>query len=115
VSDFFDSPVVRASLAEIQELQEELMQNMMAVGMLRPPTSQQGKEQLDLMRKLIDKQKNFIFRLTLSDDPKANEMKEHIMESARFLGLKPGEDINEFFNNLEKTLDRLEQTLDKGI
>jgi len=115
VSDFFDSPVVRASLVEIQELQEELMHNMMAGGMLRPPTSQQGKEQLDLMRKLIDKQKNFIFRLTLSDDPKANEMKEQIMESARFLGMKSGEDINEFFNNLEKTLDRLEQTLDKGI
>ena len=113
MSDFFDSPVVRASLAEIQDLQEELMRNMMSGGLGKFHPLTEGREQLDLMRKLIDKQKNFIFRLTLSDDPKANEMKEQIMESARFLGLKPSEDINEFFNSLEKTLDRLESTLDK--
>ena len=82
-------------------------------GMMVAQGPEKQQEQIDVMRSLIEKQKNFIFRLNLTDDPKALEMKEQIMESAQMLGMKDGENINDFFDKLGKTLDRLEQTIDR--
>jgi len=112
VSDFFHSPIVREALQEIQDLQEKLMTDVMS-GMLIGHGPDKQQEQIDVMRSLIEKQKNFIFRLNLTDDPKALEMKEQIMQSAQMLGMKEGENINDFFDKLGQTLDRLEQTIDR--
>ena len=55
-----------------------------------------------------------MFRLALEKkDPQAIEMREQILKSAEFLGLKPGQDINQFFNLMDKTLDKLEAQLPK--
>lgn len=110
-SDFFDSPVVRAAAVEINELQEEIMKLMMI-----PPwkqTEDQKKRSVEVMKTLLDKQKVFWFRLKYSDDPKAVKMKEEIHESARFLGLKPNQSIEDFFDMLTKTLESLEDSVDK--
>lgn len=112
MSDFFDSPVVRASIAEINELQEELVSGMMSRGFEKPEYDE-GMEQLRVMRTILEKQKNFMFRLKLSDDPKALEMKNAILDSAKMLGMKDDQDIEEFFTDLEQTLDRLEKGLDE--
>ena len=82
-------------------------------GMMVAQGPEKQQEQIDVMRSLIEKQKNFIFRLNLTDDPKAIEMKEDIIGSAQMLGMKEGENINDFFDKLGKTLDRLEQTIDR--
>ena len=82
-------------------------------GMMIAQGPEKQQEQIDVMRSLIEKQKNFIFRLNLTDDPKAIEMKEEIIGSAQMLGMKEGENINDFFDKLGETLDRLEQTIDR--
>lgn len=82
-------------------------------GMIIGQGPEKQQEQIDVMRSLIEKQKNFIFRLNLTDDPKAIEMKEQIMESAQMLGMKEDENINDFFEKLGETLDRLEQSIDR--
>lgn len=82
-------------------------------GMMIGQGPEKQQEQIDVMRSLIEKQKNFIFRLNLTDDPKAIEMKEQIMESAQMLGMKEDENINDFFEKLGETLDRLEQSIDR--
>ena len=82
-------------------------------GMMISQGPEKQQEQIDVMRSLIEKQKNFIFRLNLTDDPKAIEMKEQIMESAQMLGMKEDENINDFFEKLGETLDRLEQSIDR--
>ena len=110
--NFFHSPIVRESLQEIQDLQEKLMTDVMS-GMIIKHGPEKQQEQIDDMRSLIEKQKNFIFRLNLSDDPKALEMKEQIIGSAEMLGMKKGENINDFFDKLGETLDRLEQSIDR--
>ena len=38
-------------------------------------------------------------------------MKKQIVDSAKFLGLKPGQDINAFFDTLSTTLDNLEKNI----
>ena len=111
MSEFFKAPAVRASMAEIQELQEDIMTGIAVRGM-RDPSSEEGYLYITKMKRLLEKQRNFMFRLSLEkDDEDAIEMKEQILESARFLGLQPSQNIAEFFDTLSVTLDKLEANL----
>ena len=111
MSEFFRAPAVRAAMAEIQELQEDIMTGIAVRGM-RNPTTEEGHLYIAKMKKLLEKQRNFMFRLSLeTEDPDALEMKEHILESAKFLGLKDGQNINQFFETLSETLAKLETDL----
>ena len=113
MSEFFKAPAVRAAMAEIQELQEDIMTGIAVRGM-RDPSSEEGHLYIIKMKKLLDKQRNFMFRLKLEkDDPDAIEMRKQILESAKFLGLQPGQDINSFFDLLSQTLEKLENNLPK--
>ncbi len=112
MSDFFDSPVVKSSIEEINKLQEELLRGMMRNPFDQPSTDDEKMEQLRVMRTILEKQKNFMFRLKLSEDPQALEMKNAILDSAKILGMKDDQDIEEFFADLENTLMDLENSLD---
>ena len=111
MSEFFRAPAVRAAMAEIQELQEDIMTGIAVRGM-NQPTTEEGHLYIAKMRQLLEKQKNFMFRLHLeTEDPDALEMKKQIVESAKFLGLKDGQNINQFFETLSTTLEKLESDL----
>ena len=109
MSKFFNSEVVREELKEIEKMQKEMFGKMMEVPFY---TKEQKKEHLKSMKEFLEKQKLFVFRLSLSDDPEAIEMKERIIESAEFLGFDQKEGFDGFFKTLERTIDSLEQTLD---
>ena len=85
MSEFFKSAPVRAAMAEIQELQEDIMTGIAIRGM-RDPSSEEGHLYI-------------------------NKMKKQIVESAKFLGLKDGQNINAFFDTLSTTLDKLEKDI----
>ena len=111
MSKFFNAPAVRASMVEIQELQEDIMTGIAVRGM-RNPTTEEGHLYIAKMRQLLEKQRNFMFRLHLeTEDPDALEMKKQILESAKFLGLKDGQNISQFFETLSATLEKLENDL----
>ena len=85
-----------SAMAEIQELQEDIMTGIAVRGM-RDPSSEEGYLYINKMKKLLEKQRNFMFRLSLEkEDPDALEMKKQILESAKFLGLKDGQNIKHF-------------------
>ena len=106
---FFQSDVVRAEMAELSELQEEIYNNVFKF----PTMSKEDQENhIDILEKLLEKQRNFMFRLSLEEeDADAIEMKKQIVESAKFLGLKDGQNINAFFDTLSATLDKLEKNI----
>ncbi len=106
---FFDSEQVRESLIELDELQSKLFDEIFELPFL---DSDRKKEHLDTMKQFLEKQKVFIFRLSLSDDPEAIELKNKILESAKMFGLKPGDSINTFFDKMEKSIEVLEKSLD---
>ena len=111
MSKFFNAPATRAAMAEIQELQEDIMTGIAVRGM-RNPTTEEGHLYIAKMRQLLEKQRNFMFRLHLeTEDPDALEMKKQILESAKFLGLKDGQNISQFFETLSTTLEKLESDL----
>ena len=111
MSEFCRAPAVRAAMAEIQELQEDIMTGIAVRGM-RNPTTEEGHLYIAKMRQLLEKQRNFMFRLSLEkEDSDALEMKKQIVESAKFLGLKDEQNINQFFETLSETLAKLETDL----
>lgn len=109
MSGFFDSIMVRKSIEELDEIQQEIYDEMFQLSFFN---NNQKKKHLDKMKLFLEKQKVFMFRMSLSDDPEAIEMKNKILESAQIFGLKPGDNLNNFFNKMEESLNKLEKTLD---
>ena len=109
MSGFFDSDMVKKSLKELDNLQEKIINQLYYLPFA---DKEKKKEHLETVKEFLEKQKLFIFRMTLSDDPEAVEMKEKIIESAQLFGFHQGDNLNKFFDDMKKTIDKLEETLD---
>jgi hypothetical protein len=107
---FFDSEVVRAEMTEISELQEDVYKNVFKFPSMN---KEQKIQHVEMLEKLLEKQKVLYTRLSLSDDPEAKIMKDKILESAKMMGLPPGTDMSVIFNNMSKMLDVMKQQIDK--
>jgi Domain of unknown function (DUF1825) len=107
---FFRSEVVRAEMTEIAELQEQIYGNIFKF----PTMSKEEKlEHVEVLERLLDKQKVLYTRLSLSDDPDAIEMKEKVVQSAMMMGMPPGTDMNIILNNMSKMLEVMKEQIDK--
>jgi len=107
---FFDSEFVRAEMVEISELQEEIYNNVFKF----PSMDKEEKvEHVEMLEKLLNKQKTLYMRLSLSDDPDAIEMKNRICESAALMGMPKNVDMNVIFNNMSALLETMRQQIDK--
>ena len=106
---FFQSDVVRAELAEIQELQEEVYGALFKF----PSMPKEDKQyHIDCLERLIEKQKVLYSRLSLSDDPMAKQMKENILKGAKDMGLPPNVDMNLVFDDIHKMVDVMKKAID---
>ena len=108
MSGFFQSEIVREAIKVMEELQQRIIQDTFKAPLMN---KEEKKEHVELMRTFLEKQKNLYFRLSLSDDPEALEMKERIQDAAKFLGFD-GNNVNELFSEMEQTLDRLDKIAD---
>jgi hypothetical protein len=108
--NFFSSEVVRAEMTEISELQEIIYANVFKFPSM---TKEEKLEHVEILEKLIDKQKVLYTRMSLSDDPEAIQMKERIVESAVMMGMPSGTSMNIIFNNMTKMLDIMKEQIDK--
>ena len=105
---FFSSEIVRAEMVEISELQEEIYGSVFRF----PSMTKEDKiEHVTLLEKLLSKQQILYTRLSLSDDPEAQEMKQKIATSAQMMGLPV--DMNIILNNMSKMLESMKQQIDK--
>ena len=107
---FFDSEVVRAEMTEISELQEEVYGSVFKFPSM---TKEDKLRHVELLERLLDKQKVLYTRMSLSDDPEAQEMKERIMHSAMMMGMPPGTNMNIILNNMSKMLEVMKEQIDK--
>ena len=76
-------------------------------------TVEDKKYHVDVLEKLIEKQKIIYTRLSLSDDPEAQEMKKQITESAEMFGLPNNVDMNLLFNNMSQAVGMMKQQIDR--
>ena len=109
---FFQSDVVRAEMAEIHELQEEIYSNVFKFPTMK---REDKKYHVEILERLLEKQRILYTRLSLSDDPSAKEMKDRITESASMMGLPVGQDMSSLFNNMSQAVDMMKKQIDKDL
>ena len=106
---FFQSDVVRAEMAEISELQEEIYNNVFKFPSM---STEDKKYHVDILERLLEKQRVMYTRLSLSDDPAAQRMKEEILQSASMMGLPSNVDMNLLFNNMNQMISLMKGQID---
>ena len=106
---FFDSDIVRAEMAEIQELQEDVFDNVMKFQYMNDTDK---LHHITILERLFDKQKIVYARLSLSSDPEAKKMKEEILKSAEMMGLPKNVDVNMMFNQMSQMVGIMKRQLD---
>ena len=94
---FFSSEVVRSEMTEIAELQEDVYSNIFKFPTM---TKEERLDHINLLERLVEKQKVLYTRMSLSDDPEAQKMKDRIVESAMMMGMPPGTDMNIILNKI---------------
>tara|TARA_B100002019_G_C20813279_1_gene376974 strand:+ start:202 stop:543 length:342 start_codon:yes stop_codon:yes gene_type:complete len=106
---FFDSAVVRAEIAEITELQEEVYVNVFKFPSM---TREEKIDHIDLLEKLLDKQRVLYTRLSLSDDAEAVEMRQKIVDSAILMGMPKNVDMNVILSNMKSVIEVMRKQID---
>ena len=106
---FFDSDIIQEELKEINRLQESIYSSVLSFGMM----SKEDKiEHVDMLSDLLEKQRVMYTRLSLSDDPKAVEMKENLRKSVAMMGFPPETDMTMLFNSMNATIEALKKYVD---
>lgn len=94
---FFDSDIVQNELKEIGFLQERISSTMLSFEQM---SKEEKLEHIEMLEQLLDRQRVLYARLSLSDDPKAIEMKTRLDKSMQLLGLAPHMKIGDVFQNM---------------
>ena len=107
---FFDSEMVRAEMAEIAELQEEVYSSVFEFP--RMPVEDQRKH-VEIIERLLNKQQILYTRLSLSDDPQAKKMKEEICKGATAMGLPANVDMQVLFTQMTNMVSLMREKIDR--
>jgi len=111
MSDFFKSDQVQSTIVELTSLQQQLVTEMPYLPMMKP---EQKKEHLRTLKSFLEKQKLFFFRISLSNDKEALEMKNRLMEATKMFGVNDEmNNMDAFFAKLDDTIKDLEESIDK--
>ena len=104
---FFQSEVVQKELTQMQDLYMEINK----MGLMLNVT--QKKEQLVKMLRLIELQQTMYMRVTLSEDPDAQQLVDQVKNAAQMLGMPP-EDIGpQFYEKLKDNVRKMIKELPK--
>ena len=109
MSNFFDSDIIQEELKEINKLQEQIYGSILTFGIMPREDKLEHIEKLSL---LLEKQRVMYTRLSLSDDPKAVEMKENLRKSVALMGFPPETDMSILFGSMTKTIQSLKDYID---
>ncbi len=109
--NFFDSDIVQKEMKEISELQDEIYAKVFNFSSMN---ADDKILHIDMLDKLLNKQKVLYTRLSLSNDPEAKAMKENIITSAKQLGFPPDVDLGYVFSNMSSIIETMKKTIQEG-
>ena len=109
MSDFFDSDIIQKELEIINDLQEEIYGKAFKFDSLN---REERLEHIDNLSQLLEKQQIMYTRLSLSDSPKAIQMKGELEKSVTLLGFPAGTDVSQLFRGMSNTIESLRQKVD---
>ena len=106
---FFESDVVREEMTEIMELQEDVYNRIFQF----PQMETDDKiDHVDKLERLMEKQRIMYTRLSLSDEPQAKLMREHISKAAVMMGMPQNVDMNLVFKNMSQVVGAMRKQID---
>ena len=109
MSEFFDSDIVKEGLEDIHALQAEIYGSAFKFGTM----SREDKlDHIEKLTELLEKQRLMYTRISLSKDPEAIVLKEHLEQSVKLLGFPEGTDMSLLFSGMSTTIDNLKTQLD---
>ena len=109
MSEFFDSTIVKEGLEDIHSLQTEIYDKAFKFGTM----SREDKlDHIEKLTNLLEKQRLMYTRISLSNDPEAIELKEHLEQSVQLLGFPEGTDMTLLFSGMSHTINSLKTQLD---
>jgi hypothetical protein len=109
MSEFFQSDIIQEELSEINQIQEKIYGSLLAFSSM---TREEKLEHIDLLTTLLEKQRVMYTRLSLSDDPKAVEMKENLRKSVTMMGFPPDTNMQSLFDSMNATIKSLRNYVD---
>ena len=109
MSDFFKSEIIQEELNEINRIQEKIYGSLFSFGVM---SREEKLGHIELLTNLLEKQKVMYTRLSLSDDPKAIEMKENLRKSVSMMGFPPETDMQTLFDSMNATIKSLKEYID---
>ena len=108
---FLDSEIVREEMKVIEALLKQVYGNVFNF----PNMNREDKmKHIEILEELINKQQIFYKRLSLSDDPKAKEIRNTVMESAEMFGFKSDGDLSLMFAQMSAAIGEMKKQLDKS-
>jgi hypothetical protein len=108
MSNFFQSELVRGDIQEMAALQEYCFRCATNLALL---DKERKMEYFEALRKLIDKQKIFYTRLSLSEDPEAKSVIENMKNAIVMLGGDSKLSILDMFDDLLNKITKFENHL----
>ena len=106
MTDFFDSEIVQDELREINDLQQDIYGDLTDFPTL---PDEKKKEHIFKLTDLLERQRVMYTRLSLSDDPKAKDLKKQLEQSVMVMGFPPGTSIQVLFDGMQSTIDHLKK------
>ena len=106
---FFKSDIVQSEMKEIAELQEKIYQKVFEFSSM---SDSDKMGHVEMLEELLKKQQVLYTRLSLSDDPEAQMMKESILTSAKQLGFPADVDLSYVFANMTSIIDNMKKSLE---
>lgn len=108
--NFFESTIVADSIKEILELQEQVL---VFAQYGEFATIEEQQDNLDVLRKLMAKQRNMCFRCTLTDSPDAKKLLDEVLSHFEKFGhVVDRENPMTVFEEIGDNLDDIEFELD---
>jgi hypothetical protein len=108
---FFNSEIVQEEVRKLSELQQEVYKNMFNFASM----DKEGKiKHLSVLEELVETQRILYTRLSLSDDPEAQEMKQRIIDNAIKMGMSSKVDINSLLEDMKTLLENTKKQVDKS-
>ena len=109
MDNFFESPIVQACIEDIMEMQFEAM---MYTQYAEYATLTEQRENLNMLQKLLEKQKNMYYRCQLSGTESALSLMDDIRGHFVKMGFKETQSVLEMFDETQQTLNDLVRELD---
>ena len=110
MSKFFQSELVRGEIQEMASLQEFCFRSVTNLALL---DKERKMQYFEALRKLLEMQKIFYTRISLSDDPEAKSVAANMKNAVVMLGGNPNLNIMEMFDDLLTKIDTFEEMVDK--